>query len=250
MRRVRGIEYEAVIPAEGVVEGALEYAVRVEEDGAARSFPGGRVGGEPGDTLWQVAVAPPGAPVVLFDVQRDAGRILSPHPYRYVRFRSETVEGSTPARRAIRVGVEDFEPDPHHFALRAFLGDEGRPRLASAAGYGRLKVRARSTGAAQERLEVALVQDDGTAWGAVVTLTPEWREIELPLASLRPTALALLPRPYPEFLPNELPAPERPGALEPASVDGVQLRMGAALYEPASRAGAHGFEVERITLER
>jgi hypothetical protein len=33
-------------------------------------------------------------------------------------------------------------------------------------------------------------------------------------------------------------------------VDGVQIRIGAELYDAASRDGAHGFEVEHITLER
>jgi hypothetical protein len=222
----------------------------VGEGSAARTFPGGRAGGEPGDTLWQVTVARPGAPIVLFDVQRDAQRILSPHPYRHVTFRTETVAGSTPQRRAQRVEVESFDPDPHHYALRSFLGESGQPRMRSAAGYDRLRVTARSAGAAAERLEVALVEVDGTAWGAAVSLTPEWREIEIPLASLRPVKLALLPRPYPEFLPNELADVPTGGALDLASVEGVQLRIGAELYDEAARAGPHGFEVERVVLER
>ena len=250
MRRAAGIEYEASVPTAGVMAGAIEYAVRVGEGSAARTFPGGRAGGQPGDTLWQVTVARAGAPIVLFDVQRDAQRILSPHPYRYVQFRNETVAGSTPQRRAVRVEVESFDPDPHHYALRSFVGDAGAPRVRGATGYDRLKVTARSSGAAAEKLEVALTQVDGTAWGATVDLTPEWREIEVPLASLRPVRLALLPRPYPEFLPNELPEIPADGTLEVTRVEGVQLRIGAELYDAAARAGRHGFEVERVVLER
>src|SRR5690606_17653868 len=93
MARVQGFTYEAAVPGALGADGSVEYAIRVGQGEHARIFPGGRTGGEPGDTLWRVAVAAEGSPVVLFDAQRDAQRILHPHPYRYVRFQSETVDG-------------------------------------------------------------------------------------------------------------------------------------------------------------
>ncbi|HEX6071290.1 MAG TPA: hypothetical protein VFZ18_15765, partial [Longimicrobiaceae bacterium] len=227
LRRTRGNTYEGTIAPQLVRAGVLEYAIRVEEAGRVSHFPRGATG----DSTWKVAVAVEGSPIVLLDIARDTQRILNPHPYRYVRFRSELVPGSTEGRRAMRVLVESFEPDPHHYAVRSFLGEENRARLTDARNYGVLKVRARSTGVAEERIEVALVDEDGAAWGAVVPLTPEWRDVELGISSLRPTTLALLPRPYPEFLPNEGAEPGAAGTLNLGKVDGVQIRMGAEATE-------------------
>ena len=98
--------------------GVLEYAIRVEEAGRVSHFPRGATG----DSTWKVAVAVAGSPIVLLDIARDTQRILNPHPYRYVRFRSELVPGSMEGRRAMRVEVESFDPDPHHYAVRSFLG--------------------------------------------------------------------------------------------------------------------------------
>jgi hypothetical protein len=247
MRRTRGNTYQATVPAERVTEGVLEYAIRVEEGGRASRFPRGATG----DSTWRVVVALAGSPIVLFDVARDTQRVLSPHPYRYVRFRSEVLPGSADGRRALRVEVESFEPDPHHYAVRSFLGEENGVRLASAGAYGVLRVRARSTGAAEERLEVALVDREGVAWGAVVPLTPQWRDVDVPISSLRPTPLALLPRPYPEFLPNEGPEPGGTGRLDLARVDGVQLRIGDRWYAGGTApAGPHGFEIESVSVVR
>jgi hypothetical protein len=250
MRRVRGLDYRAEIPGlKG--NGALEYAIVVKAGGESRVFPGGAVGASPGDSLWRVGVAQAGAPITLLDPARDETRLLVPHPYRYVRFKRTMVDGSVAGRRALRVEVESFEPDPHHFAIRSFLGGENQPRLAAANGYDAVTLRARSSSAAPERIEVALVGRDGTAWGAVVSLDGEWRDVSVPLSELRPTTLALLPRPYPEFLPNELPlASSGRRSLTLADLDGVQLRIGARLYPGGSAEGAHGFEVESVSLTR
>jgi hypothetical protein len=70
---------------------------------------------------------------------------------------------------------------------------------------------------------------------------------------LRPTALALLPRPYPQFLPYWLPgegAAQWSGPLDIAAVDGIQVSISDDLYDRAARERAHGFELERIQLER
>src|SRR5690606_15804224 len=204
----------------------------------------------PVDSVWRVPLAADRSPITLLDVARDQDRMLNPHPYRYVQFRAETVEGSQPDRSALRVQVESFEPDPHHYAVRSFLGNEYRLRLDAPEGYGVLKVRARTSGAEAERLEVALVDVDGVAWGAVIPLTANWRDIEVQISELRPVTLALLPRPYPEFLPNEGPAPAPDGPLDLRRVDGVQVRIGSSLYPSSAAPGPHGFEIERVVLER
>lgn len=94
---------------------------------------------------------------------------------------------------------------------------------------------------------------DGKAWGTTVTLTSEWSDVMIPLTSLRPVSLALLPRPFPEFLPDEWWNDEAPlggRGLELSDVDGIQIRIGAALYDADTPDRSHGFEVERIMLVR
>jgi hypothetical protein len=246
--------YRAQVPAEPLREGLVEYAVSVYEDGKAHTFPGS-VAGDPyrwdftGRDFWRVPVVAAGAPVVLFDARRDLDHVLYPHPFDYVRFRTDLEAGSEPDRLALSAVVENFTPAPHHFALRTFLPEEERTRLAEVATDAVLRIRARADRRASDRMTVALVERDGTAWGAPIELTDAWREVVVPLSELRPIALALLPRPYPQFLPYLLGPEATPSDLQLAQLDGVQFAVSADLFHEPDVEGPHGFAVERVVLD-
>jgi hypothetical protein len=256
MRPVGAFGYEAQVAADVAREGLVEYAVTVYEGGAVRTFPGGDAG-DPyrwdftGREFWQVPIVAAGAPILLFDGARDLNHILYPHPWGYVRFRTDVVAGSEPQRLALSAVVEDLSPTPdRHFALRTFLPDGQRTRLGEPSAGGALRVRARATGGrGSDRMQIALVERDGTAWGTVVELADMWREIVIPLSDLRPVPLALLPRPYPQFLPYLLEAAATRDGPRLAELDGLQFAVSANLFAAADVPGAHGFAIERVMLD-
>jgi hypothetical protein len=96
---------------------------------------------------------------------------------------------------------------------------------------------------------VSLVTRDGSAWGTVLELTDGWRDFDVPVSELRPTPLALLPRPYPQFLPYLLDPPDT-DTLRLAELDGLQFSVSADLFGEADRPGPHGFAIDRVVLER
>jgi hypothetical protein len=246
--------YQVQVPAEHMREGLVEYAVSVYEDGGTRTFPGSELG-DPyrwdftGRAWWEARIVAPGSPLLLFDGRRDRGHLLYPHPWEYVPFRTDLVAGGEPERLALSAVVEDFAPPPHHFALRTFLPEGQGARLGEAPSGGVLRVRARSAGRAADRMEVALVQRDGTAWGTAVELTEAWQELVIPLSELRPTPLALLPRPYPQFLPYLRESATTRAGPRIEELDGLQFSVGAHLFGDADIEGAHGFEIERVVLD-
>ncbi|HET7038556.1 MAG TPA: hypothetical protein VFH97_01630, partial [Gemmatimonadales bacterium] len=248
--------YQAGVPAETMAQGLLEYAVTVYQADTVRTFPGNERGDPSrwdftGRTFWRVPVVAAEAPVLLFDARRDRGHVLYPHPWSYVRFRTDLTAGGEPGALALSAVVEDFSPEPHHFALRTFLPPGERTRLDALEGSGSLRIRARSAGGrAADRVQVALVERDGSAWGAVIDLTAEWREIVVPLSELRPVPLALLPRPYPQFLPYLMAPGAGAGGPRPAELDGLQFAIAPDLLPADAREGAHGFEVERVVVDR
>jgi hypothetical protein len=254
MEPAGGFAYRATIPADRVSEGLLEYAVSVSSGGAARTFPDD-VAGHPfhwnftGREFWRVPVVAPEAPVVLFDGTRDLDHVLYPHPWSYVRFRTDVVGGSEPGGLALSAVVEDFTPSPHHFALRTFLTPGERTRLNGIEAAATLRMRARAVGGRAGRLQVSLVTRDGSAWGTVLELTDGWRDFDVPVSELRPTPLALLPRPYPQFLPYLLDPPDT-DTLRLAELDGLQFSVSADLFGEADRPGPHGFAIDRVVLER
>ncbi len=157
--------------------------------------------------------------------------------------------GSEPERLALSAVVEDFNPPPHHFALRTFLPDGQRTRLGDAPSGGVLRIRARAAGRETDRMEVALVERNGSAWGTLLELEDQWREFVISLSELMPTPLALLPRPYPQFLPYLMEPTTASDGPQLSDLDGLQFSMGASLFQDADREGAHGFEIERVALD-
>jgi len=254
MLPVRGFRYEATVPGESLRDGLVEYAISVYEGGEARTFPGDAAG-DPyrwdftGRDFWQVPVVAAEAPVLLFDARRDMDHVLYPHPFSYVRFRTDVVSGSEPERLALSAVVEDLTPAPHHFALRTFLPESERTRLAAVSSLGALRIRARAADRPVDRMEVAVVARDGTAWGTVIELTDAWGDYLVPLSELRSMPLALLPRPYPQFLPYLFESGTTRSGPRLAELDGLQFSVSARLFGAADAAGVHGFQIERVLLE-
>jgi len=255
MDAVGAFGYEAQVPSDVLHEGLVEYVVSVYDEEAILTFPG-REGGEPGHPYqwdftgrdrWRVPVVAEAAPILLFDGQRDLDHVLYPHPWSYVPFRTDIVPGSGPERLALSARVQDFSPSPHHFALRTFLPETQRTRLGEAAETGVLRIRARTADRASDRMEVALVERGGTAWGTVVKLTDEWKDFEVRLAELRPVPLALLPRPYPQFLPYLMEIDAGRDGPRLTELDGLQFSVSADLFNDPD--GAHGFQIERVVFE-
>ncbi len=259
MRRVsmetRGaFGYEGRLPADVVQGGLLRYVVSVYENGAARTYPGGDAG-QPfdwdftGRVSWEVPVVASSAPILLFDARRDLEHVLYPHPWNYVEFRTDVVAGSEPDRLALSAAVENLTPSPHHFALRTFLTDEQRTRLGDASSDGVLRFRARTVGKPSDRMELALVMRDGTAWGTDVELTDQWQELAISLSVLGRTRLVLLPRPYPLFLPYFFESGSAGAEPDIADLDGLQFSVRAGVGTDAERGRPRGFEIERVVLD-
>lgn len=249
-----GFSYDATLPEPLMSEGLVEYSVVVWDGEDTRTFPGDHAGSPrdwdfTGADEWRVAVVSAHAPVVLFDAGRDLDDVLYPHRWGYVPFRTDVVPGATPGEMALRGVVQDLEPEPHHFAIRTVLDDGERHRLGASGDGGTLRILARAAAREAGRMEVALVQRDGSAWGTTLDLTDEWREIAVPLASLERRPLTLLPRPYPQFLPYQLEADVDAAGPSVRAIDGLQFAIGAEHFDGGAPAGEHGFEVERVVFD-
>ena len=255
MTQERAYTYTAAVPEAMLQPGVLAYNVTVYENGQARTFPSDDEGHPyrwdfTGQDFWEVPVTDVHAPRVLFDARRDRNHLLYPHHWDYVRFTTDLVSGTMPGRLALRVVVQDFSPPPHHFAIRSFIPSEDRGQTADAGAYDVLRIRVRATERASDTLTVTLVGRDGTAWGAAVPITDEWQEVTLPLSDLQRMPLALLPRPYPGFMPYLFEAATGATAPDLSTLDGVQLSLDGRRLGDQARGTAHGFDIERIMLDR
>lgn len=148
------------------------------------------------------------------------------------------VWGKDRGRRALRVGVDGFGPEPSCSSLEVEVEpnlDLWRDKLRQATT---LLVTARAGDPLTDKVELVLVEGDGAPWGTVMSLPQTWQTIHVPLSSLRYFA---------HWNPS---CKDRGGPGDHVRLDQVRrvrLTFGAFLYGKRA-ARPHAFELQDIAL--
>ncbi len=253
-----GFTYAATIPASEAAAGTLSYYLVVSAGGSQRTFPAD-LPGVPAEwdfyarRPYQIRVSAPTQPLYLFQAQADhrelsftrwsgAARLLPlDHPAEselQVRLDSLFVRDAENLNAA---AMEDY-------SIRHHLGPQLDPLRRALAGKKTLVFKGRSLGKEPTYLQVALITDDGRAFGQVIKLSPEMREYQLPIDALKPVPLVTLPRPYPTFLPYFFQPAAHDGALRLEALDAVQFSIGPGL-PPAQKGKGHALSLVSLRLQ-
>jgi len=207
---------------------------------------------EPPSPLWQVNVAEENSPVVLFDTDLDNSKLIFPNSEHGVKFDKDLVNGTSENQKALQISVPSFKAYPHDVSCRLILGKELRSRNDDLNRYKYLRLRIRGVEKTTDKLEVALIEQDRSAWGTILPLTTEWNEVIVPLAEMHPLTVTDLPRPYPTIFEYWQKNPSnRPGKgdrLDLNRLEAIQISFGGRLF-PKSVDKPHTVEVETIALE-
>lgn len=226
LRRDGAYQFSAAIPGDWLKPGEAGYRLRLRTGGGTLAFPQDR-------PQWSLRLAARGSPVTLFEAGRHWMRGGG------VEAQQNVVDGMEPGRRATRLGVVAFGPEPSAASFRNEVSEELDPRREDLAGRRTLCLRVRSRETATTAAEVVLIERDGAAWGTNVPLATDWREVRVPLGSLRCFA-------HWEGVPAGRGG--RDDRLRPDNLAAVNVCFGAWLY-PGHAAEPHTIEIERITIE-
>jgi hypothetical protein len=150
---------------------------------------------------------------------------------------TSVVGGDRPGRRAMRVVVNGFGPAPSCSSGRMAASPVVRQFLAGKKPQ-TLVVTARSVEPATNRLELAVIEEDGAPWGTILKLTPEWQETRIPLSEL--TYFSQWSHPKTRGGEGDRPRGDR--------ITSVNVCFGAWLY-PETRTARHGFDIQSVALE-
>ncbi|GAA4335650.1 membrane or secreted protein [Flaviaesturariibacter amylovorans] len=202
MQRRDGQTFVGEVPAEMTEGGLLQYRVLLQQaSGAQYTFPAG-VKGNPyawdaaNDDTWQTFVTPGSTPLALFDATRDRGR-LSQWTGDWRRNTIGFAAAGEPGRLLLRA-VMTAPSAGQLTGWQLFVGDHLASRAPDAA-FSTVVVRGSS--AEGRSLRLTLIDANGNAVSALVSLPASPSTVEIPLTDFRPAPAVLLPRPYPGFQP-------------------------------------------------
>jgi hypothetical protein len=208
MKRTKAYNYKADVPVDLVTPGIISYRILIRKsNGDMYTFPGGFKGNpfawdEYRNETWQTFVASPGSNIELLNPNWDRTNIMLYNP----DWRKNTIEYITAERpRQLILKASMSEPVAGEFmGWQYYFGDKISGRMHELPTYSKLVVRARAE--QQLKVKVSIITSYADAFASSITLTKEWKEIEIPLSSLQRDSFLLLPRPYPGFLPLKFKA--------------------------------------------
>jgi len=183
-------------------------------------------------TAWSCEVRSLRSPAPLFIATQDPVRIKGGRAARVRKVLGPN--GGT----AVEIGSPGFGPPPDCVSFRTSVGDRIRAWRDMLPEARALVVVARAREPETTGVEIALIEQDGTPWGAVVPLETSWKTIRVPLDSLH-------------CFKHWSGVPEKRGGaddrIRPGRVAAVNVCFGAWLY--GTNAGRpHSIQIAEIAL--
>jgi hypothetical protein len=195
-------------------------------------------------SLWRTRVGAASEPILIFDAESDSDTLERRAALGY---RERLVPGRTQGRLALRVGVARFDRWLREVSCRHWFGDRVRGRGGHASLFDTLTLVVRADAEGPNAVQIALANERGSTWGAVIPLQRDWQEVRLPLEALSPLTPPQVPHPWP--LPvGESGKSEAGRGLCVRELTALQISFGPGLFpDQEDKAGA--IELEEIALE-
>lgn len=246
-------DYSALVPEKLLKNGFLNYRIIVSTDSNNYTFPGG-VKGSPANwdfyssKEFTTRVEEKDSPVYLFDASTDSDKLVrkwSPGN-NLVPVNGNDAEFQVRLDKLFEVDAENKNAEPiYDYSFRYnFLNRIGERSLEN---KNKLIIEGRTLNGQNDKLQVALVMDNGASFGKVIELTPDLQEISINLNELRPVRTVTLPRPYPGFLPYYFDHNYK-GDIKMKNIESVQFSIGPGIKKEALQQ-AHEIGIRSLRLE-
>lgn len=252
----RAYTYSVAVPENLLKNGFLDYRIIVTTDETSYTFPSG-VEGNPGewdfydDARYGTKIVEKDQPVYLFNASEDSENIVGEWMSSL-----NLVPTQNPGEAEYQVNVEElFEEDienlnakpVYDYSFRYNFDKKTRGRREELAEKNKLVLKGRALNEKPVKLQVAFVLENGASFGKVIEMDPgQIEEYEINLSDLKPVKTAILPRPYPTFLPYYFEH-ELENNFELEQVESLQFSIGPGL-SAAEQQQQHGVGIVSVKL--
>lgn len=256
LKNTTGYEYAAIVAADKIKMGYIQYYIVVIEDNSITTFPGA-VSKDPsawdyyGSESYHVPVVAASSPLYLFDAVQDADEVS--REWRRGNQLLPSAENNK-AELLIKVptlftkdGENPAAKQPDDYSLRYCFLKKTEGRTTELSNKTKLIIRARSVGKNKTPLQIALVTKYGLAYGGMVELNETTGDYTISISSLKQVNLVTLPRPYPGFLNYYF----QPASIIPfklSEIESIQISLGPLISSSETNT-PWSFAIESIRLQ-
>jgi hypothetical protein len=249
MTHSAGYDYTAALPVGSLPPGDVRFTVSVTTGGKVLVFPHDSPVAATRAESYRTNVVQADSPVVIFDPSRDITALSVSRSGESRNRIAKMVEGSRPGTEAYPLA----SPTDHlaeDFTASLYIGDRVSDRGARIAEAKSVRIRLKGLIAASV-IRLTLVEQDGSAWSGKVFASPQWKEVVVPITTLRSAKSAMVPQAYPGTWSYWLSPPAGRTSIDLAHVERLQLSLrkidfGTIASVDASQATV---AVESVSLE-
>lgn len=253
----RGFTYQASLPAEQLTQGIFSYYLILVKDSGVETYPAGKKGMPWGWDFYerkpyQIHVLAKDAPIVLFDAGKHSEAVSQTRWNRA----SEIIPLDNNGRAVYALKLEQlFRPDgenpegPKIFdhSLKHYLNPALKGLRESLNSKSELRLEAKSLSGNTEYLQIALTDSMGNSFGKIIKIKPGKEEFRIRLSELEAVQTAILPRPYPTFLPYYFEKEENK-ELMIKQIESIQFSVGPGIPDK-DLAKPHKIGLLRLIME-
>ncbi len=237
-------QYIAEVPADIVIPGILSYRIIIKKKNEYYTFPGNHKG-DPyawdniNNDTWQTYAATEKGALEIFNASTDRNKLmLCNSDWRNNPF--QFVASDKPHQLVLKITISNRQI----IGYQLYIADRLKGRASEFLSFSKIVVRIRSTVSSQ--VKIALITSEAECYAAMVLASNEWKDVSIPLSSLKADSVLLLPRPYPGFQPLWFKTKEE-GTFKLQDTEKIQVTFAQNPHEPENPVSV---QIESIWLEK
>lgn len=257
MEKVSAYSYKAPVPEKLLNSGYLNYRIAVKTSKEMTTFPGA-VKSDPfkwdnyEQAQYSTAIIPKKTDIYLFTATQKEVDYLAgdwrPKSKRVPINNNGKAEYQVILDELFTEDAENTKATPiYDYSLRYNFQSNIKGIENKLSHVGSIVFKGRSLSGKTEKLQLALVDNNGFTFGKIINLTSETKEHEINLSELQPVKTVTLPRPYPSFLPYYFEH-TKGEEFKIENVEAVQLSIGPGLNTQEQKE-PHSFAIESIRFQ-
>jgi len=236
--------YELTLPQEISSNGMLTYFVTINNDNNILTFPG-RIKTTPefwsfnSDETFKLSILPASDKILIYNPGTDADNLITSNVWRFAQYRIDYTFNEN-YEQELNVNINRVREKFPELALQIYVGEY--LKNIQPGNNAELQLEIQNTSEELDSIFVRVLYDNGSGFERMITLSSNYENVQISLAQPEKFKYALLPRPYPTFLPYWFDS--EPQLNKNPKIESIQIAI--PLPEPGKDLNNYGIKLKKI----
>jgi len=247
MQKVDDFIYEFILSPELASNGLLNYFITIKSEEDVLTFPG-ELNISPEfwsfnpDNSFKLSILPSSDKKIIYDPGRDVNNVISSSIWRFAEYRIDYTFNDN-NEQELNVNIRRVREKFPELALQFYVGKYLKNIHCD---NDKIELEVKSISEDLDSVFVRVLYDNFSGFERKIPLMESYEKITIPLSSPEKFNFALLPRPYPTFLPYWFESVPQTGNNKNLKLESIQISI--PLPEPGRELGNYGIKLKKINF--